>query len=170
LQEALAELEGVHAVLLSERTPHAWPIPVGIMIEVPSAVVLREKLVGMVDFFSVGTNDLAQYVLAADRDHPELARFQDALHPAVLHLIFELAATAHEHGKHVAVCGEAASDPIAAQLLVGLGIDELSVAPAMIPGIKETVRSTNRREMQVLVEQARTFGAASEVRTLFSER
>jgi len=166
LREARSELENVHAMLQSENKAHAWPIPVGIMIEVPSAALLIDQLAQMVDFFSVGTNDLTQYVLAADRDNPELARFQDALHPAVLRLISQLTITAHQHGKHVGVCGEAASDPVAARLLVGLGVDELSLAPALIPKIKDTIRSTSKREMGVLAGKAQMLGAASEVRAL----
>jgi len=168
LRDALAELQNVHAALLSENKPHAWPIPVGIMIEVPSAALLVDQLAQMVDFFSIGTNDLTQYVLAADRDNPELARLQDALHPAVLRLISQLTISAHQHGKHVGVCGEAASDPAAARLLVGLGVDELSLAPALIPGIKDTIRSASKREMEVLAKKAQTLGAASEVRALSS--
>jgi phosphocarrier protein FPr len=168
LQEALSELESVHAALLREGKPHAWPIPVGIMVEVPSAVVLMEQLVKMVDFLSVGTNDLAQYVLAADRDNPELSRFQDPLHPAVLRLIREVVIAAHKHGKHVGVCGEAAADPQAVRLLLGLGVDELSLAPALIPKIKDVVRSTSRGEMETLAGRAQALGAASEVRSLLA--
>ena len=166
LRDALSELQSVHAALLSENKPHAWPIPVGIMIEVPSAALLVDQLAPMVDFFSIGTNDLTQYVLAADRDNPELVRLQDALHPAVLRLISQLTITAHQHGKHVGVCGEAASDPAAARLLVGLGVDELSLAPPLIPSIKDTIRSASKREMEVLAKKAQTLDAASEVRAL----
>ncbi|HEY5703953.1 MAG TPA: phosphoenolpyruvate--protein phosphotransferase [Terrimicrobiaceae bacterium] len=166
LRDALSELERVRATLREENKAHAWPIPVGIMIEVPSAALLVDQLGPLVDFFSVGTNDLTQYVLAADRDNPELARFQDALHPAVLRLISQLTVTAHEHGKHVGVCGEAASDPIAACLLVGLGVDELSLAPPLIPKVKEAIRSTSKRELEALARKAQSLGAASEVRAL----
>ncbi|MGA7214595.1 MAG: phosphoenolpyruvate--protein phosphotransferase [Terrimicrobiaceae bacterium] len=166
LRDTLSELEHVHAALQNEGKAHAWPIPVGIMIEVPSAALLIDQLAEFVDFFSIGTNDLTQYVLAADRDNPELARFQDALHPAVLRLIAQLTVTAHEHRKHVGVCGEAASDPAAARLLVGLGVDELSLAPALIPRIKETIRSTSKREMEALAKKAQSLQGASEVRAL----
>ncbi len=146
--------------------PHAWPIPVGIMIEVPSAALLVDQLAGLVDFFSIGTNDLTQYVLAADRDNPGLPQFQDALHPAVLRLIAQVTRAAHEHGRHVGVCGEAASDPAAARLLVGLGVDELSLAPALIPKIKETIRTIGKREMETLATDSQRLGAAAEVRAL----
>jgi phosphoenolpyruvate-protein phosphotransferase len=166
LREAETELGNVHAMLESENKPHAWPIPVGIMIEVPSAALLVDQLARMVNFFSIGTNDLTQYVLAADRDNPELAQFQDALHPAVLRLISKVTAAAHASGRHVGVCGEAASDPAAAGLLVGLGVDELSLAPALIPKIKETIRTISRREMEILATDAQRLGAAAEVRAL----
>ena len=166
LRDALSELEYVHVALQTEDKAHAWPIPVGIMIEVPSAALLIDQFARIIDFVSIGTNDLTQYVLAADRGHPELARFQDALHPAVLRLISQLTSGAHKQGKHVGVCGEAASDPAAARLLVGLGVDDLSLAPALIPKIKEALRSASKREMETLAEKAQTLGAASEVREL----
>ncbi len=170
LQQARSELENAHASLERENLPHAWPIPVGIMIEVPSASLLADQLARMVDFFSVGTNDLTQYVLAADRDNPGLPQFQDALHPAVLRLIAQVTSAAHEHGRHVGVCGEAASDPVAARLLVGLGVDELSLAPALIPKIKETIRTIDKREMETLATDAQRLGAADEVRALAAAR
>jgi phosphoenolpyruvate-protein phosphotransferase len=166
LEEARSELEHAHASLESENVPHPWPIPVGIMIEVPSAALLIDLLAPVVDFVSIGTNDLTQYVLAADRDNPGLAQFQDALHPAVLRLISQVTTTAHQHRKPVGVCGEAASDPTAARLLVGLGVDELSLAPALIPRIKETIRSIDRRETQTMAVKAQRLSTAAEVRAL----
>ena len=166
LREAMSELENVHIMLENENEPHAWPIPVGIMIEVPSAALLVDQLARMADFFSIGTNDLTQYVLAADRDNPELAQLQDALHPAVLRLISQVTITAHKYDRHVGVCGEAASDPAAARLLVGLGVDELSLTPTLIPKIKEAIRAMSKREMQILAADAQGLGAASEVRAL----
>ena len=166
LREARSELENVHIMLENENEPHAWPIPVGIMIEVPSAALLVDQLARMADFFSIGTNDLTQYVLAADRDNPELAQLQDALHPAVLRLISQVTITAHKYDRHVGVCGEAASDPAAARLLVGLGVDELSLTPTLIPKIKEAIRAMSKREMQILAADAQGLGAASEVRAL----
>ncbi len=166
LRDATMEMADVHARLESENIIHAWPIPLGIMIEVPSAAVLVDQLAPMVDFFSIGTNDLTQYVLAADRNHPELPQFQDALHPAVLRLISKVIAAAHAHGGHVGVCGEAASDREAAGLLVGLGVDELSLVPALIPQVKETIRTVSMREMEILAKNAQNLGAAADVRAL----
>jgi phosphoenolpyruvate-protein phosphotransferase/dihydroxyacetone kinase phosphotransfer subunit len=166
LHEARAELEAVHAALENEKKAHAWPIPLGLMIEVPSAGILIEQLARNVDFFSIGTNDLTQYVLAADRGNAGLAQFHDALHPAVLRLISRVTRAAHEQGRHVGVCGEAASDPVAASLFVGLGVDELSLAPAFIPKIKETIRRIKGREMEALAVDAQGLPSAAEVRAL----
>jgi phosphocarrier protein FPr len=124
------------------------------MIEVPSAVILSDQLAAEADFFSIGTNDLTQYTLAADRGHPELARFQDATHPAVLRLVERLVAEARRRGKHVAVCGESAADPVAARLLVGLGVDELSLTPARIPAIKSTLRAARKEELEAQAHEA----------------
>ena len=166
LHEARTEIEGVHAALDNEEKAHAWPIPLGLMIEVPSAGILIEQLARSVDFFSIGTNDLTQYVLAADRGNPSLAQFHDALHPAVLRLISRITRAAHEQGKHVGVCGEAASDPVAASLFIGLGIDELSLAPAFIPKIKESIRRIARRDMEGLAAEAQELATAADVRAL----
>jgi multiphosphoryl transfer protein len=170
LREAKRELEGVHAALESEKKTHAWPIPLGIMIEVPSAGFLIEQLARSVDFFSIGTNDLTQYMLAADRGNPDLAQFHDALHPAVLRLISTITISAHEQGRQVGVCGEAASDPMAASLFIGLGVDELSLAPALIPKIKESIRRIARRDMQALAAEAQELATATEVRALIGRK
>jgi phosphocarrier protein FPr len=169
LQQARAELEAVHAALESEKKAHAWPIPLGIMIEVPSAAVLIEQLASSVDFFSIGTNDLTQYVLAADRGNPGLAHFHDALHPAVLRLISRITRAAHKEGKDVGVCGEAASDPVAATLFIGLGVDELSLAPALIPKIKDSIRRIARTDMEELAGTAQEVATAVEVRALVKQ-
>ena len=166
LQEAKSEVEAVHATLQGENKAHAWPIPLGIMIEVPSAAILVEQLARRVDFFSIGTNDLTQYLLAADRGNPGLAQFHDALHPAVLRFISRIVRAAHEHGRHVGVCGEAASDPVAASLFVGLGVDELSLAPTLIPKIKEMIRRIGKHEMEALAAEAQELASAADVRAL----
>lgn len=167
LRAARAALEEAHRTLAAAGIPHAWPVPTGIMVEVPSAAILADQLAAEADFFSIGTNDLTQYLLAADRGHPALARFQDALHPTVLRTIARLTAEAHRQGKHVAVCGEAASDPIAARLLVGLGVDELSLTPAQIPAIKSVLRATSKNELEALASRALAMESAEDVRGLF---
>jgi phosphocarrier protein FPr len=167
-RQARSALEEAHKALVAEDQPHLWPIPIGIMIETPSAAILIDQLAPVVDFFSIGANDLTQYLLAADRGNPELAHFQDALHPAVLRQIQHVTKIAHQHGKQVGVCGESASDPDAARILIGLGVDELSLTAARIPQIKAAIRSTSKREMEALAAKAIALGNAAEVRALLS--
>jgi phosphocarrier protein FPr len=169
LRAARAALDEAHRALEKSRTPHAWPISTGIMVEVPSAAILSDQLAAEADFFSIGTNDLTQYVLAADRGHPGLAQFQDALHPAVLRVIARVTAAAHCQGKHVGVCGEAASDPTAALLLIGLGVDDLSLSPARIPVIKAAIRAMRKHDLETLASRALELHSPGEVRALLRE-
>lgn len=127
-------------------------LALGVMIEVPSAVTMAPELAELADFFSIGTNDLTQYTLAVDRSHPLLARHGDSLHPAVLRLIRAAVQAAHDKGKWVGVCGGLAAEPLGALLLTGLGVDELSMPPAVVPQIKALLR---REEIQQLRELAR---------------
>src|SRR5205807_8222600 len=118
----------------------------GVMIEVPSAALMAETLAPEVDFFSLGTNDLTQYVFAADRTNPELAHLADSLHPALLRLIRIVVEAAHRHGKWVGVCGEMASDPSALALLIGLGVDELSLHSHLVASVNARVPGLDTRE------------------------
>lgn len=145
---------------------HGAQVKIGVMIEVPSAAVMAEKFAREVDFFSIGTNDLTQYTLAMDRGHPKLAKLADALHPSVLRLIAMTTAGAHQHGKWVGVCGGIASDPQAVALLIGLGVDELSVSVPSIPAIKALVRRLNRSACIKTAEKALELDTAGEVRAL----
>ena len=157
-------LADTHTALDAENIPHAWPVETGIMIEVPSAALLAPVFAPHVDFFSVGTNDLTQYTLAAERGNPNLPGFADALHPAVLKLIGQVVEAAEIHGKWVGVCGELAGDPVAAPVLIGLGVRELSLNPAGIPRIKAVVRKIKLEDAQKNVEWAITKSNAGEVR------
>lgn len=141
-------------------------LQVGIMIEVPSAAILAPVLAREVDFFSVGTNDLTQYTLAIDRGHPTLSAQADGLHPAVLHLIDTTVRAAHAHGKWVGVCGELAADPQAVPILLGLGVDELSVAARSIAEVKAQVRELNYEHTRQLARDALAQGSAADVRAL----
>ncbi|MCX7080801.1 MAG: phosphoenolpyruvate--protein phosphotransferase, partial [Pseudomonas sp.] len=141
-------------------------LQLGIMIEVPSAALLAPVLAKEVDFFSVGTNDLTQYTLAIDRGHPTLSAQADGLHPAVLQLIDITVRAAHAHGKWVGVCGELAADPLAVPVLVGLGVDELSVSARSIPEVKARVRELSLSQTKILAQQALAVGSADEVRAL----
>ncbi|MET3054033.1 phosphoenolpyruvate--protein phosphotransferase [Pseudomonas alkylphenolica] len=141
-------------------------LQLGIMIEVPSAALLAPVLAREVDFFSIGTNDLTQYTLAIDRGHPSLSAQADGLHPAVLQLIDMTVRAAHAHGKWVGVCGELAADPQAVAVLLGLGVDELSVAARSIAEVKAQVRELNYEHARQLAQQALLQGSASAVRAL----
>jgi phosphocarrier protein FPr len=158
--EARALVEEVRAELGVES------VEMGIMIEVPSAAVMADVFAEHVDFFSVGTNDLTQYTLAMDRMHPQLAGKSDGLHPAVLRLINTTVEAAHKAGKWVGICGELGADPDAVPILVGLGVDELSVTVPAIPTVKAQVRLLKYEEAQVLAKKALSCGTASEVREL----
>jgi phosphocarrier protein FPr len=164
LQEAIAQMELAHDSLVADRIPHLWPVITGIMVEVPSAAIMADDLARHCDFFSIGTNDLTQYTMAADRGNAELGAFQDALHPAVLLLIQRIVEAAHRHGKRVAVCGEAAGDVPSALVFVGLGVDELSVTPRSIPAIKAAMRSTSLKGLQDLAKEATRLTSAVAVR------
>lgn len=141
-------------------------LQLGIMIEVPSAALLAPVLAREVDFFSVGTNDLTQYTMAIDRGHPTLSAQADGLHPAVLQLIDITVRAAHAHGKWVGVCGELAADPLAVPVLVGLGVDELSVSARSIGEVKAGVRELTLSTARQLAQNALTAGSAAEVRAL----
>ncbi len=142
------------------------PVPVGIMVEVPSVAVMATQFAAEVDFFSVGTNDLTQYTLAMDRGHPRLAPQVDGLNPAVLGLIGQAVRAAHAAGKWVGVCGGIASDPQAVPLLVGLGVDELSVSVPAIPAVKAQIRSLSFTDCQELAAHALSQDSAASVRAL----
>jgi phosphoenolpyruvate-protein phosphotransferase len=143
---------------------NAPPVEVGIMIEIPSAALMADILAAEVDFFSIGTNDLTQYTLAMDRTHPSLASQADGLHPAVLRLIERTVQGAHAAGKWVGVCGELGSDPQAVPILVGLGVDELSVGVPAIATVKAQIRTMSFEACQVRAAQALRCASAAEVR------
>ncbi len=130
----LSELRDVKAMLAEEAASLGVPpVPTGIMVEVPAAAVMAAQFAREADFFSIGTNDLTQYTLAMDRGHPKLAPQVDGLNPAVLRLIAHTVKGARSAGRWVGVCGGIASDPCAVPILIGLGVDELSVSLPAIP-------------------------------------
>jgi phosphocarrier protein FPr len=141
-------------------------IPVGIMIEVPAAAIQARSLAAHADFFSIGTNDLTQYVLAIDRQNPELAGDADSLHPAVLRMIAATVEGAQAHGRWVGVCGGIAGDPFGAALLVGLGVSELSMTPRDIPAVKARIRGASLESLRALAARALDMASASEIRAL----
>ncbi|MFG5407186.1 phosphoenolpyruvate--protein phosphotransferase [Piscinibacter sakaiensis] len=141
-------------------------IPVGIMIEVPSAARLADRLAPHVDFFSIGTNDLTQYTLAVDRQHPQLAGMADSLHPAVLRLVADTVTGARRHGRWVGVCGGLAGEPLGAALLAGLGVQELSMSVGDLGAIKALLRRHGLAELQDLARQALDMDDGEQVRAL----
>lgn len=138
----------------------------GVMIETPAAALIAEALAEHADFLSVGTNDLTQYTLAADRGNAAVSAMVDALHPAVLRLIRMAADGAQAYGRWIGVCGGLASDPSAAALLIGLGVTELSAVPAAVPAVKAAVRRTTTTQARALADRALTARSAAEVRAL----
>ncbi|HEY2340630.1 MAG TPA: putative PEP-binding protein, partial [Steroidobacteraceae bacterium] len=133
-----------------------------------ASAVLAERIAAVADFLSIGTNDLTQYTLAMDRGHPQLAARLDALHPAVLRLIARTAEGARAHGRHAAVCGGLASEPLAAPLLIGLGVNELSAVPSAIPELKARVASLTLAECRALADEALKQPSAAAVRALLA--
>ncbi len=142
---------------------------IGAMIETPASALLLDQLLEVVDFVSIGSNDLSQYVLAIDRGHPELASKLDALHPAVLRMIAQVAETGRLAGKNVSLCGGLASDPVAIPVLLGLGVIELSVVPALIPRVKSLIRQLHLQACRVLAENALQAKDAASIRRMAAE-
>ena len=159
-REARAITEGVR------QEVGAAPVPIGIMVEVPSAVLMADEFARVADFFSIGTNDLTQYVLAMDRQHPTLAQQADALHPAVLRTIKRLVQSVEGSGKWVGVCGGIAGDPLGAVILVGIGVTELSVSIPSVAAVKAKLRRVSHAQAKRLAERALACSTAAEVRQL----
>jgi len=166
IRKARSWVDKAHDELSKENQPHAWPVELGIMVEIPSAALLSPVLAGEVDFFSIGTNDLTQYTLAAERGNPALSHLADGLHPAVLKLISEVVEASHQVGKWTGICGELGGDPEATAVLVGLGVDELSLNPAGIPRIKSIISSLTMEAARTLATQALQCKTSAEVRQL----
>lgn len=159
LEEAKEELRAKN-VSFDER------VPIGIMIEIPSAVIIADLLAREVDFFSVGTNDLIQYSLAIDRTNEHLAHLYEPLHPAILRSLKMVADAAHAAGIEVAMCGEMAGDPSMVPVLLGLGFHELSMTAISIPRVKKALRAANGEDAKHLVAQALACATADEVALL----
>jgi len=163
IAQAKRELE--HAGLSYDRE-----IPVGMMIEVPSAALLADAFARECDFFSIGTNDLTQYTLAVDRSNEKVAHLYEPLHPAVLMLIDNSARAARRAGISCSVCGELASNPLAVPILVGLGITELSGTPSAVPVVKEIIHALEAGEVDADARAAREAGTAAEVQRIGARR
>jgi len=154
----------VKADLQAQGIPFGEDIQIGVMIEVPSAVIIADALAKEVDFFSIGTNDLIQYVLAIDRINERVTYLYEPLHPAVLRMIRQTVDAGHNAGISVAMCGEMAGEPLYGMILLGLELDELSMNPTLIPRVKKIIRETTVAESKELLQRVMNFSSAVEVR------
>jgi multiphosphoryl transfer protein len=167
----LAEWRAAREFVERERSALGVPpVQIGIMVETSSAALLADRFAREADFFSLGTNDLTQYTLAMDRTNPRLAPQVDALHPAVLRLIERTVDGARKYNRWVGVCGALAGDPAAVPVLIGLGVDELSVDVPIIPAVKARVRTLSLKECQATAQKALDASDATEVRAMVAER
>jgi phosphoenolpyruvate-protein phosphotransferase len=162
------EIRAVRSMLddLRREEGYSEPVALGAMIETPASAVMADRIAREADFLSVGTNDLTQYTLAMDRGHTELAARLDALHPAVLRLIAKAVEAARVHSRTVAICGGLASDPVAVPILIGLGVHELSMVPAVIPQLKALIATLNVEDCATLATNALERETAEAVRAL----
>lgn len=165
IRQARQALEECRIELVNAGKLIVEDLQVGIMIEVPSAAVMADMLAPEVDFFSVGTNDLTQYTLAADRTNTQLAYLASAFSPAVLRLIQNVIVQAHKYGKRAGVCGELAGEPLAIPILLGFGLDEFSMNPQAIPLAKQVIRGLKVPDCQELAKTVLGFESADEVKT-----
>lgn len=162
-------LDQVKEELVAEGISVGEDLEIGIMIEVPSAVIIADQLSKEVDFFSIGTNDLIQYALAIDRINERVTYLYEPLHPAVLRLINQVVEAGHNAGIRVAMCGEMAGDPLYTLILLGMKIDELSMNPLAIPRVKKLIRGATLSESRDLLEKALKFSSAVEIRHFVEE-
>ncbi|NES90306.1 MULTISPECIES: phosphoenolpyruvate--protein phosphotransferase [Okeania] len=161
-REILTEVE--HSLLELPSFPGVGNIKVGIMIEVPAAAMMADQLAQEVDFFSIGTNDLSQYVMAADRTNSKVAHLADGFEPAVLRMIQQTVIAAHQASISVSVCGQLASSPLAVPILLGLGVDELSVAPPAISTVKKVISQLNGSQVEAIARDVLQLDGAKSVK------
>jgi len=163
LEQANALVEECKTQLRDQKIPFDEQMEIGAMIETPSAVMVAASLAKRLRFFSIGTNDLIQYTLAVDRMNEKIAHLYEPTHPAIVHLIKATVDAGHKHNISVSVCGEMASDPILAPLLLGLGVDELSAAPPLVAPLKFLIRHLKLSEAKELAEFALSCESATEI-------
>lgn len=155
--------------LRKEGVPFVADVPLGMMVEVPAAVQLADWLAREVDFFALGTNDLIQYLLAADRNNPLVNRYYDPLHPAVLQVLHNVARIAQKQGKGLCLCGEMANDPLNLLALIGMGIREFSMAAPFIPRMKMMLSRISSLEAEKMGKRILKMGESSEIRACLTQ-
>ncbi|NOY77036.1 MAG: phosphoenolpyruvate--protein phosphotransferase [Calditrichaeota bacterium] len=169
IRQAKKYLEEAKKELRQKKQPFDENLPIGIMIEVPAAAMMAEEYAREVDFMSIGTNDLIQYTLAVDRGNEKIAALYTGFHPAVLRLIYKTIEGGHRQKKWVGMCGELASHPLAIPILLGMGLDELSVPPYFLDKTKKIVRSLRYREMKKMAQKVLTYDSAEKIQA-YAER
>lgn len=170
LRQARELLAEAQSELYREGIEHNPSLPVGAMIEVPAAVWLAPRMIHEVDFFSIGTNDLIQYLLAADRNNPKVAQLYEPLHPAVLAAIAYVYNVGLQAGKEVCICGEMASDPMATLVLIGMGLTELSLSPLFIPVVREIVRKVDYATARLIAHDVLEMATVQKIKGYLIER
>lgn len=163
VDEALRLLRKAYAEVLDEGYSIEMP-QIGVMVEVPSAVYQARALAKRVDFLSVGSNDLTQYILAVDRNNPRVANLYDALHPAVLRALLQVVENSHQEGKHVSICGEMAGDPAAVMLLIAMGFDSLSMNATAVGRVRWIIRHVTKKKSAKLLHEVLRMETAVMVR------
>jgi len=169
VDRALQLIGRAHQELLAAGEPVVMP-QVGIMVEVPSVIYQMEVLASRVDFFSIGTNDLTQYLLAVDRNNPRVALLYDSLHPAVLRALIQIVSAANLAGKPVSICGEVAGDPVATLLLLGMGVNGLSMSAASMPRVKSVIRSFTVKDARRVLDEALQYDDAATIRDYLEQK
>ncbi|MDK2794695.1 MAG: phosphoenolpyruvate-protein phosphotransferase system enzyme [Caldanaerobacter sp.] len=169
VRKANSILEEVKAELDREGVKYDKEIKVGIMVEIPSAAVTADILAKEVDFFSIGTNDPTQYTLAVDRMNEHVKEYYQPFHPAILRLVKMVIDAAHKEGKFAAMCGEMAGDPLAAVILLGLGLDEFSMSATSIPEIKNIIRNVEYEKAKEIAEKALNMSEAREIEKMMKD-
>lgn len=164
ISQARDVLEHCRSSLEAEGKAYCESVQIGIMVEVPSAALMANSLAEVVDFFSIGTNDLSQYTLAAERTSADVAHLADAFQPAVIELIRQVVEAAHRKGKWVGLCGELGGEALATPLLLGLQLDELSASPKLIPELKQRIRQFRSADTLEIAQQVLQLASANEVR------
>jgi phosphotransferase system enzyme I (PtsI) len=168
VRRARAQLEAAKADLRSRDIPFDEEMKIGVMIEVPAAAIMTDAIAAEVDFLSIGTNDLIQYLLAVDRDNAAVADLYQQFNPAVLRTVKAIIDAGHRRNVWVGMCGEMAGDPLATILLVGLGLDEFSTVPTTLPEIKKIIRSVRSKDARRVADRALTLETDEEIRTFLA--